>query len=104
MRVRLADDFFKKEREQNYADWRLSVWRELFQNAIDQDATEVRIGLRQADDHVELTFADNGPGMTREVLENVYFAIGATTKIGGNQIGGMGRARGLTCFAMKEYA
>jgi hypothetical protein len=103
MRVRLADDFFRKEREQNYSDWRLSVWRELFQNSIDQDADEIRIGLQAADDHVLLTFADDGPGMSREVLENVYFAIGATTKTGANQIGGMGRARVLTCFAMQWY-
>ena len=101
-RVRLSDDFFKKERDQLYSDWRLSVWRELFQNAIDQGATEVRICLTQGDGCVTLGFADNGPGMTRQVLEDVYFAIGATTKTG-NQIGGMGRARVLTCFAMKSY-
>jgi len=104
MRVRLADDFFKKEREQTYADWKLSVWRELFQNSIDQNASEIRISLAPSDDGaVCLTFADNGPGMSREVLESVYFAIGATTKTGSNQIGGMGRARVLTCFAMQSY-
>lgn len=102
-RVRFADDFFRKERNQAYADWRLSVWRELFQNAIDQQAGEIRIGLTERDGWVDLRFADNGPGMTRDVLENVYFAIGATTKSGPGQIGGMGRARVLTCFAMQSY-
>jgi hypothetical protein len=102
-RVRFADDFFKKERDQLYADWESSFWRELFQNAIDQDVSEVRIGMEQKDNYIQVDFADNGPGMTRQVLEDVYFAIGATTKTG-NQIGGMGRARVLTCFAMKSYA
>ena len=102
-RVRLSDDFFKKERDQLYSDWRLSVWRELFQNAIDQGATEVRIRLTEGDGFVTVGFSDNGPGMTRQVLEDVYFAIGATTKTG-NEIGGMGRARVLTCFAMKSYS
>jgi hypothetical protein len=105
-RVRFADDFFRKERDQAYADWRLSVWRELFQNAIDQNAGEIRIGLvpDQLDANcVNLHFADNGPGMTRDVLENVYFAVGATTKSGPGQIGGMGRARVLTCFSMQSY-
>jgi hypothetical protein len=101
--VRFADDFFKKERDQAYADWQSAIWRELFQNAIDQNATRIDIHLTQLDGHVALDFQDNGPGMSREVLENVYFAIGATTKGGSDQIGGMGRARVLTCFAMKSY-
>ena len=128
MRVRVSDEFFKKERDQAYADWRLSFWRELFQNSIDVGATEIRININDYrrphtilfDDNpsngassnpyhisnlsaVTVLFSDNGPGMTRDVLENVYFSLGATTKTGANQIGGMGRARVLTCFAMKSY-
>lgn len=102
-RVRLADDFFKKERDQLYSDWQSSFWRELFQNSIDQGCTVVRINLTPRDGCVVVDFADNGPGMSRQVLQDVYFAIGATTKAGTNQIGGMGRARVLTCFAMKSY-
>lgn len=101
-RVRFSADFFKKERAQLYSDWRSSFWRELFQNSIDQYAAEIRILLIQGDGVVGVRFADNGPGMTRQVLEDVYFAIGATTKTA-NEIGGMGRARVLTCFSMKSY-
>lgn len=101
-RVRFATDFFKKERNQAYSDWESAFWRELFQNSVDQDVTQIQIGLHAGDGCVVVNFADNGPGMTREVLQDVYFAIGATTKTG-NQIGGMGRARVLTCFAMKSY-
>jgi hypothetical protein len=101
-RVRFSADFFKKERNQLYSAWRTSFWRELFQNSIDQHATEVRILLLQGNNCVGVRFADDGPGMTRQVLEDVYFAIGATTKTA-NEIGGMGRARVLTCFSMKSY-
>lgn len=103
MRVSIDHSFFKKERNQAYSDWQLSIWRELFQNSVDQGASEIRITLTQNDTLVRLTFHDNGPGMTRDVLERVYFAIGATTKTGPDQIGGMGRARVLTCFSMPSY-
>jgi Histidine kinase-, DNA gyrase B-, and HSP90-like ATPase len=103
--VRIDDSFFKKERDQAYSDWETAVWRELFQNSIDQGCSSIKIGLENenVDNFVRLTFTDNGPGMKRDVLENVYFAIGATTKTDSNQIGGMGRARVLTCFSMKSY-
>lgn len=103
MYVRIDPGFFKKERKTNYADWQSSFWRELFQNAIDQGATRIDINVQPGDECVDVQFADNGPGMTRHVLDDVYFAIGATTKNGGDKIGGMGRARMLTCFAMKSY-
>ena len=102
--VRLAPDFFKKERNQAYTDWQSAFWRELFQNAVDQNASRINITIHPVESDVIITFNDNGPGMTRDVLENVYFAIGATTKSGPTQIGGMGRARILTCFAMKHYS
>ncbi len=111
--VRLAPDFFRKERAQAYSDWESAFWRELFQNSIDQNASRIDItignepgpepGTTWVRPDVRVTFTDNGPGMPRDVLENVYFAIGATTKNDANSIGGMGRARILTCFAMAAY-
>jgi hypothetical protein len=56
------------------------------------------------DGTVSLIFADNGPGMTRHTLETIYFSIGASTKENdSSKIGGFGRARILTCFAMESY-
>ena len=101
--VRLAPDFFRKERNQAYRNWRSALWRELVQNAVDAKCTRIDVGLSASDSGFELRFADNGPGMSRDVLENVYFAVGATTKTGGDSVGGMGRARMLTCFAMNSY-
>jgi hypothetical protein len=45
----------------------------------------------------------DGPGMTRETLERVYFVVGETTKAGGASIGGFGRARVLTCFGHRSW-
>jgi hypothetical protein len=101
--VRLAPDFFRKERNQAYRNWRSALWRELVQNAVDAKCSRIDIHLTEKDTGFELRFADNGPGMSREVLENVYFAVGATTKTGGDTVGGMGRARMLTCFSMNSY-
>jgi hypothetical protein len=104
--VQISPTFWKKEREQAYSNPPVAVWRELFQNSIDQAVTAIDIGLTDSADgsFVQLTFADNGPGMSRDVLENVYFQIGNSTKDQDpTKIGGMGRARILTCFAMQAY-
>jgi hypothetical protein len=102
--VQLAANFFKKEREQAYTNPPLAIWRELFQNSIDQDVTQIDISLNQGDNCLHLVFADNGPGMSRKVLDEVYFNIGNSTKDNDpTKIGGMGRARILTCFAMQSY-
>lgn len=104
MPVHLTSKFFKNER-QNYSDWQLALWRELFQNAVDQDAQQITIGLTKGiNGVVNLSFSDDGPGMSRDVLHNVYFALGESTKDQDpTKIGGMGRARLLTCFSMQSY-
>jgi len=49
-------------------------------------------------------FADNGPGMSREVLEDVYMRLGMSTKADEpGSVGGFGRARILTCFSQERY-
>lgn len=101
--------FFVKERQQAYSNWRIAFWRELFQNSWDAKASKVNIVLvsdpedEDEDEGVTVSFSDNGPGMTRETLTDVYFQLGKSTKDSGDNIGGFGRARILTCFAMKRY-
>ncbi|MFA5489705.1 MAG: ATP-binding protein [Candidimonas sp.] len=100
--ISVPKNFFKKERNQVYSNWKVAFWRELIQNSVDVNCTEITIKTKQHDDHVSVCFSDNGPGMTRHVLENVYFKLGETTK-NENQMGGFGRARILTCFSMQSY-
>lgn len=62
-----------------------------------------RSELQDQEAVVLLELEDDGCGMTRDILENVYLRLGATTKTTGS-VGGFGRARMLTCFAMDQYA
>jgi len=58
---------------------------------------------RDQDAHLYLEVLDNGCGMSRDTLENVYLRLGASSKAGPGSVGGFGRARMLTCFAMDSY-
>jgi hypothetical protein len=101
--VTVPKQFFVKERRM-YANWQFAFWRELFQNSTDAKANRIDVDIVKKDDGViGVSFSDNGSGMNREVLENVYFCLGSTTKLGGDTVGGFGRARLLTCFSMKNY-
>ena len=102
--LRVPHSFFIKER-QIYDGWKLAVVRELFQNSTDPSAGSSRISIDITVDGnmTKFVFTDNGVGMSRSVLENVYFTLGATTKEGEGSVGGFGRARVLTCFSMEQY-
>src|SRR3546814_8035615 len=52
---------------------------------------------------VRIVFDDDGCGMDRDVLDDVYFAPGETTKKDGEFTGGYGRARLMTCFSQVRY-
>jgi hypothetical protein len=104
--VQVPKEFFKNERKQIYANWPMAFWRELVQNAVDAGSRTITIELEQMDGYVTVRFCDDGPGMTRETLEDVYFRLGETTKSGPTNVtrlGGFGRARILTCFSMMRY-
>lgn len=109
--------FYIKERDAFYDDWFLSFWREFFQNSVDAGAKDILINMSEesgrgafgeiGDSEKKITrivFADNGCGMTQEILDKVYFAIGQTTKEDGNSVGGYGRARLMTCFSQDRYS
>lgn len=51
-----------------------------------------------------IDMVDNGSGMSRDVMQNVYMKLGASTKGQGDDIGGFGRARILTCFSQDSYS
>jgi hypothetical protein len=57
------------------------------------------VTFEDVDGHGRVRFADDGTGMTRRTLEEVFFALGRTTKDGEDSIGGFGRARIILCFA-----
>ena len=96
-------EFFVKERRM-YSNWMFAFWREFFQNSVDAGARNIEICSSSEEDRSgQITFTDDGCGMSREVLERVYFRLGATSKNDGDFVGGFGRARILTCFSMRNY-
>ncbi len=107
----LPKSFFVRERNDVYGRWHIAFWRELVSNSIDAGASRIQIrtsyGTIPGGDGTEVfevTFADNGCGMNRETLEDVYFKLGASTKgEGSSGVGGFGRARILTCFSHVAY-
>jgi hypothetical protein len=101
--VVLTPDFFRNERN-NYGDWASRIWGEFCQNSSDAAATSIFISVQELPDRTRVTVADDGLGMTREILERVYFSLGQTTKKGLGTTGGFGRARIVTTFSMMRYA
>ena len=115
--VSVDKGFFRKERDQFYGNWTIAFWRELFQNSVDAGAKRIAIELRQVDARgsfgnpgagtgtvTNVVFSDDGHGMTADVLGEVYFKMGKSTKdADGSTIGGFGRARIMTCFSQERY-
>jgi hypothetical protein len=100
--VTVPAEFFRAELRV-YSDWREAFARELLQNATDAGATRIAASFEDVDGHGRVRFADDGTGMTRRTLEEVFFALGRTTKDGEDSIGGFGRARIILCFAQAGY-
>ena len=106
--ITVPADFFRGELRV-YSDWREALARELLQNATDANPSRIDVTLEDVDADEfgpargRVTFSDDGHGMSRDVLENVFFALGKTTKTGEGSIGGFGRARIIICFAQLGY-
>ena len=100
--VTVPAEFFRAELRV-YGDWREAFARELVQNATDASPTRIDITFEDLPGCGRVTFSDDGVGMTRQVLEDVFFALGRTTKTDGDSIGGFGRARIILCFAQAGY-
>lgn len=102
--ISIGPEFFQGEKR-NYSHWPTAVVREFLQNVFDAGANDVKFTYRQIDEkRGELTCTDNGKGMSRQILENIYLALGKTTKNDGSTAGGFGKARILTCWAQYSYS
>lgn len=115
--IRTPKAFYVAERESLYSDAASAMWRELFQNSVDAGAKRIDITVinakgkgsfgrhRNAEDVVRIVFADDGCGMTEDIIDNVFFRPGESTKRGdGNSTGGFGRARLLTAYSQARYS
>ena len=100
--IKISSEFFENE-IRNYSNWEQAFWRELFQNSIDAGANKIDISYEKLGNNCIVSFKDNGKGMSKNVLENVFFNLGTTTKNSSNSVGGFGRARIILCFAQTDY-
>ena len=101
--ITISNSFFKNE-IRNYANWQSAFWRELLQNSNDAGATQIDIKTSDLGGGTAvIKFADNGSGMSRSVLENVFFNLGSTTKNTSSTVGGFGKARVILCFAQTDF-
>ncbi len=109
--------FFVGERDKFYSNWIEAFPREFVQNSVDAGARNIAIRIEGApakgsfgkepgrDTVTRVTFEDDGTGMSRQVLEDVFFALGESTKRGDEgQTGGFGRARIMQAFSQVRYA
>lgn len=102
--IEVPKSFFVSERDNLYGDWYAAFWRELISNSLDAGASAIRVRLRGQDGNFFVDFVDNGAGMSREIIENVYMKLGESTKRDNERsVGGFGRARLLTCFSHESY-
>lgn len=101
--VTVPAEFFRAELRV-YGNWREAFAREVLQNSADAGATRIDVHFSTTPaGQARVVFNDDGHGMSREVLEEVFFALGRTTKGGPDTIGGFGRARIIICFAQRSY-
>ena len=108
--IKLGDNHFSSEIKV-YRDFGIAWWRENMQNSGDSRASNIDLVIGEEQDSPggkfrTITVTDDGRGMTKQILEEVYFVLGETTKAGdaeGNN-GGYGKGRILTCFSQKDYS
>lgn len=86
----------------DYRNWREAWWREAIQNGVDAGATEITCAVSRREDGTwEVSCEDNGAGMTRDTLRNVFMRLKGTAKAGGT--GGFGEAKRLLVLPWISY-
>ena len=87
----------------DYGEWRQMWWREVIQNSIDADATEIDCRVQEQEDGTWLVSCqDNGGGMSYDTLMNAFFTVGGTDKPRWAR-GGFGEAKKLIALAWMQY-
>lgn len=116
-RIKVPKSYYVQERKKLYSHPLESFWRENFQNSVDAGAKRIDITIepakgkgsfgrhRNVDNVIRIVFADDGHGMTEDVIDNVFFKPGESTKRDASgKTGGFGRARLLTAYSQVRYS
>lgn len=91
-RIRLKNIVFEKNIETGLPDIRGNsirmeqVFVNFFQNSIDalenQESKKITVSMRQVNDHIEVRFSDNGPGVDPVLMEKIFEPFFTTKKVG----------------------
>jgi hypothetical protein len=101
--VKIPHSYFTGVTE-DYGDWREMWWRETIQNAVDAEASKIECNVKQQDDGTWLVSCrDNGHGMDLETIENVFFTLRESHKLGAARHGGFGEAKKLIALAWIKF-
>jgi hypothetical protein len=99
--VKVPSDFFEKDKRQ-YRNWMYAFFRELVQNSFDARSSKIDFTFKQNDDFIIVECIDNGKGMDRDVITDVFLCLGGSVKEEG-AVGGFGQAKIIILFAHQEY-
>lgn len=98
--MKLDGSHFQRIAKLEYREWGKALIRELLQNSSDAGATKIEVNW--AEESRILVFKDNGIGMTRDVLQNVFLKFGGTQKAEGS-VGGFGKAKEIILAAWEDW-
>ncbi len=99
--MKLDGSHFQRIAKLEYREWNKSLIRELLQNGYDAGASEISVDWNQ--DSRILVFKDNGSGMTKDVLQNIFLKFGGTQKAEG-AVGGFGKAKEIILAAWEAWS
>lgn len=101
--VTISHEHFKKSKLE-YSNWMQAIFREAIQNSVDANASLINIDYYKMDNQkINLTFSDNGSGMSLDILLNILLTMGGSKKDNEDAIGGFGYAKSILFFAHDEY-
>lgn len=90
--------YFIRAVKQEYSNYKEALWRELFQNSLDANATVMEIQIHDQG----FTFEDNGTGMDESTLINGMLTLGGSVK-SEDSTGGFGQAKNLLTLCHENY-
>jgi hypothetical protein len=103
MQFKLPPEFFSKVLS-DYRDWKYAWVREVLQNSIDANSSEIDFKVEIISDLlVSVTIKDNGSGMNRDVLENGFMSLGGSVKENADSVGGFGVASMMIAQSHDSY-
>lgn len=102
--IKLPSNYFANTKL-DYNNWVVAWFREAIQNSVDAKAKNIDFKIevdRDKPGSIRVTCQDDGVGMDKRVLFDVFLAMGGSEKPDG-AIGGFGHAKVLLAFAHLNY-